>query len=108
MANGQPTDADPKPSASPSQPLRIVIADDEAVIRLGLKAMLTALGHQVVGMAADGERALAICDGVAVSRSPWWVDYNHAPPGGGYFAKKGTFFLLHRLKEVLGLQENVL
>jgi hypothetical protein len=21
---------------------------------------------------------------VAVSRSPWWIDYNHAPPGGGY------------------------
>ena len=19
-----------------------------------------------------------------VSCSPWWVDYNHAPPGGGY------------------------
>lgn len=23
-------------------------------------------------------------DGVLISRSPWWVDYNHAPPGGGY------------------------
>jgi hypothetical protein len=22
--------------------------------------------------------------GVVTSRSPWWVDYNHAPPGAGY------------------------
>lgn len=22
--------------------------------------------------------------GAAVTRSPWWVDYNHAPPGAGY------------------------
>jgi len=25
-----------------------------------------------------------IRDGVFYSRSPWWVDYNHAPPGAGY------------------------
>lgn len=47
-------------STSNAQVLRLVIADDEAVIRLGLKTMLEALGHQVVGMAADGERALAL------------------------------------------------
>lgn len=23
-------------------------------------------------------------DGLLISRSPWWVDYNHAPPGAGY------------------------
>jgi hypothetical protein len=28
--------------------------------------------------------SLEIEDGAVVSRSPWWVDYNHAPPGGGY------------------------
>jgi response regulator NasT len=38
--------------------LRIVIADDEAVIRLGLRAMLEAQGYRVVGEAADGKRAL--------------------------------------------------
>ena len=27
---------------------------------------------------------LEIQNGIVVSRSPWWVDYNHAPPGGGY------------------------
>ncbi len=60
MANDQPLSPDHQSSLSTDQPLRIVIADDEAVIRLGLKAMLEALGHQVVGMAADGERALAL------------------------------------------------
>ncbi len=39
-------------------PLRFVIADDEAVIRLGLRAMLEDQGYQVVGEAADGKRAL--------------------------------------------------
>jgi hypothetical protein len=23
-------------------------------------------------------------NGVVTSRSPWWIDYNHAPPGAGY------------------------
>lgn len=38
--------------------LRVVIADDEAVIRMGLKAMVTALGYLVVGTAANGNDAL--------------------------------------------------
>lgn len=38
----------------------ILIADDEAIIRLGLKAMLEEMGHRVVGMAADGSRAIAL------------------------------------------------
>ena len=36
------------------------------------------------GWSADGAAALEIRDGAAISRSPWWVDYNHAPPGAGY------------------------
>jgi hypothetical protein len=32
----------------------------------------------------DGDRPLEIKDGCAISRSPWWIDYNHAPPGAGY------------------------
>lgn len=40
------------------KPLRIVIADDEGVIRLGLRAILEEQGYQVVGEAADGRRAL--------------------------------------------------
>lgn len=31
-----------------------------------------------------GPKALEIRDGCAISRSPWWIDYNHAPPGTGY------------------------
>ncbi len=38
--------------------LRILIADDEAVIRLGLRTMLEDHGYQVVGEAGDGPRAL--------------------------------------------------
>lgn len=38
--------------------LRIVIADDEAVIRMGLRAMLEERGYTVVGEAADGRRAV--------------------------------------------------
>lgn len=60
MVEIQSPDPGPKPPASTLQPLRVVIADDEAVIRLGLKTMLVAMGHQVVGMATDGERALAL------------------------------------------------
>lgn len=40
------------------QQLRVVIADDEAVIRMGLKAMIASLGHEVAGTAANGNDAL--------------------------------------------------
>jgi len=33
---------------------------------------------------ASGPKQLEIKDSYAVSRSPWWIDYNHAPPGAGY------------------------
>jgi AmiR/NasT family two-component response regulator len=38
--------------------LRILIADDEALIRMGLRAMLADAGYEVVGEAGDGRRAL--------------------------------------------------
>jgi len=38
--------------------LRLFIADDEAVIRMGLRSIVVALGHKVVGTAANGEDAL--------------------------------------------------
>lgn len=31
-----------------------------------------------------GAGRVEISNGVVISRSPWWVDYNHAPPGAGY------------------------
>ncbi len=39
--------------------MRILIADDEAIIRLGLKAMLQRMGHEVVA-AMDGREALRL------------------------------------------------
>lgn len=36
------------------------------------------------GGGGAGATALEITDSYAISRSPWWVDYNHAPPGAGY------------------------
>ncbi|MGC8832723.1 MAG: ANTAR domain-containing response regulator [Armatimonadota bacterium] len=40
------------------QTLRVLIADDEPIIRLDLKQMLADMGHLVVGEAADGATAL--------------------------------------------------
>ena len=37
-----------------------------------------------LGWDGNGAQRLEIIDGAAVSRGPWWVDSNHAPPGGGY------------------------
>lgn len=37
--------------------MRVVIAEDEAIIRMDLKEMLEEEGHEVVGEAADGGRA---------------------------------------------------
>ena len=33
---------------------------------------------------AAGPKALEHRPGTVTSRSPWWIDYNHAPPGAGY------------------------
>ncbi|MFL6305047.1 MAG: hypothetical protein ACJ72H_16065 [Candidatus Sulfotelmatobacter sp.] len=31
-----------------------------------------------------GPKPLEIQNSAAVTQSPWWIDYNHAPPGAGY------------------------
>lgn len=36
------------------------------------------------GWDQTGLKGVEIDEGAAISRGPWWVDYNHAPPGGGY------------------------
>ena len=62
-----PTPA-PPPSAAPDSAadtgngpsLRIVVAEDEALIRLDLAEMLGELGYDVVGQASDGEQAVAL------------------------------------------------
>ena len=38
--------------------IRVIIADDESVIRMDLKEMLLSLGYIVVGEAGDGESAM--------------------------------------------------
>ena len=39
-------------------PIRLVLADDESIIRMDLKEMLTSLGYVVVGEAGDGRSAV--------------------------------------------------
>ncbi len=43
-----------------AEALRILIADDEPVIRMGLRTMLEEHGYAVVGEAADGEEAVTL------------------------------------------------
>jgi AmiR/NasT family two-component response regulator len=45
---------------STPEPRRVVIAEDEALIRLDLKEMLEESGYAVVGEAADGEAAVEL------------------------------------------------
>lgn len=45
--------------------LRILIADDESIIRLDLKEMLEEHGHQVIGEATDGQVAVDLADRLA-------------------------------------------
>ncbi|MDY7041191.1 MAG: response regulator [Chloroflexota bacterium] len=42
------------------KPLHILIADDEAIIRLGLRTVLQEMGHRVVGAATDGVAAVKL------------------------------------------------
>ncbi|MRJ77750.1 response regulator [Aeromicrobium sp. SMF47] len=49
----------PPPSGSSPQP-RVVIAEDEALIRLDLAEMLAEEGYEVVGQAGDGEAAVEL------------------------------------------------
>lgn len=45
---------------SPSTPRRVVIAEDEVLIRMDLKEMLTDEGYDVVGEAGDGQEAIRL------------------------------------------------
>jgi response regulator NasT len=45
-----------------SAPRRVVIAEDEAIIRLDLKEMLEEEGYSVVAEAGDGETAVSLAD----------------------------------------------
>src|SRR5215471_19723533 len=57
--------------------MRILIVDDEPVIRMGLKTMLEEHGYQVVGEAADGEQAVTL----AAKASPDLIFMDIKMPG---------------------------
>jgi len=44
--------------------VRVLLADDHAVVRAGLKAVLRKAGFDVVGEASDGRAAIALCNTV--------------------------------------------
>jgi response regulator NasT len=48
------------PQTGPVTGMRVLIAEDEALIRLDLREMLAEEGFDVVGEAADGEQAIAL------------------------------------------------
>jgi AmiR/NasT family two-component response regulator len=68
--SGEPTDTPDERSAQqadekshvPPQTTRVVIAEDEALIRLDLKEMLEEEGYAVVGEAGDGETAVKLAE----------------------------------------------
>lgn len=60
MAQRPSTDAAATPAAAPA--IRVVIAEDEALIRLDLREMLEEEGYEVVGEAADGEQAIELAE----------------------------------------------
>ena len=47
-------------SAEPSRPTRVVIAEDEAIIRLDLKELLQEEGYDVVGETGRGDEAIEL------------------------------------------------
>jgi len=49
-------------SDTPTTPRRVVIAEDEALIRMDLAEMLADEGYDVVGQAADGQRAVELAE----------------------------------------------
>lgn len=53
---------DPADSATPAEGTRVLIAEDEALIRLDLREMLREEGFDVVGEAADGQQAVELAE----------------------------------------------
>src|SRR5437667_5734472 len=43
-----------------TESLRVVIADDESIIRMDLKELLRKMGHDVIGEASDGRMAVEL------------------------------------------------
>ena len=56
----QPSAEQPDASTSPDGVRRVVIAEDEALIRMDLAEMLGEEGYEVVGQAGDGQKAIEL------------------------------------------------
>lgn len=52
---------EPAPTSQPT-PLTVVIAEDETLIRMDLAEMLVEEGYDVVGQAADGQKAIELAE----------------------------------------------
>ncbi|HEY4535917.1 MAG TPA: response regulator [Enteractinococcus sp.] len=50
------------PDTESTQPIRIVVAEDETIIRLDIVETLTAQGYEVVGEAENGQRAIELVE----------------------------------------------
>mgnify|MGYP006201310289 CR=1 FL=1 len=48
------------------QPLRVLVAEDEALIRMDLAEMLAEEGYEVVGQAGDGQKAIELARDLAI------------------------------------------
>jgi AmiR/NasT family two-component response regulator len=57
---GVVTDPAAASTPTPAVPLRVVIAEDEALIRMDLAEMLEEEGYDVVGQAGDGQKAIEL------------------------------------------------
>src|SRR5262245_31943275 len=55
MTSGDVTQVRTAAPGGATAPLRIVVAEDDALLREGLAALLIEAGHEVVGRAADAE-----------------------------------------------------
>jgi len=77
--------------------LRILIADDEAVIRLGLRTMLEDRGYQVVGEASDGPRALALVQKLR----PDLIFLDIKMPGGSGLDVARTLLAVHAIPVII-------
>ena len=67
-----------------SQPVRVVLAEDEAIIRLDVKEILEEEGYDVVGETGRGDHAIDLVrEHVARPRDPRHQDAGHGRPHRG-------------------------
>ncbi len=55
-----PGSSEQQPAASSATPLRVILADDDVLLREGLASLLDRPGFDVVGQAGDGDQLLAL------------------------------------------------